>query len=406
MTSLRTSAVVLAALAVGSLAGIASCSESPVEVGDYRADDAGENATPFTPTSEADGGNADASLHERVLACVGTQCPAPYTTCPGATSIMCGTNLLNDPDNCGACGHACNSYIDGLNMGGRCVDGACTYECVVYDGPPTKVFRDCNNLLDDGCESDVQTDRKHCGTCGHKCADGERCHNGACGCPSGKTDCDGECVDTRTDDENCKTCGNVCHDPAVTCNPMPPHTAYGCAASECGALKCQGQFKDCDDDLRDGCSSNGCETLTTDRNNCGGCGIVCTADENCTPDSNGNFRCVATCESAGLVACTDKCADLSSDPENCGVCGNVCLTEDPTAHPHQIGACRKGLCSRDCAPGFADCNGDPGDGCEVELKSNPANCGACGNQCNMGAGQPCVEGQCLMVECDAGPVTK
>jgi hypothetical protein len=65
-----------------------------------------------------------------------------------------------------------------------------------------------------------------------------------------------------------------------------------------------------------------------------------------------------------------------------------------------------GLCSRECVPGYADCNGDPADGCEVELKSNPANCGACGNQCNMGAGQPCVEGKCLMVECDAGLETK
>ena len=30
-----------------------------------------------------------------------------------------------------------------------------------------------------------------------------------------------------------------------------------------------------------------------------------------------------------------------------------------------------------CAPGTGDCNGDPGDGCETDLTSDPAHCGAC-----------------------------
>jgi hypothetical protein len=44
-----------------------------------------------------------------------------------------------------------------------------------------------------------------------------------------------------------------------------------------------------------------------------------------------------------------------------------------------------------CAGGRADCDGDPGNGCESAL-SSPASCGACGTRC--GAGESCVEGLC------------
>jgi hypothetical protein len=44
-----------------------------------------------------------------------------------------------------------------------------------------------------------------------------------------------------------------------------------------------------------------------------------------------------------------------------------------------------------CDPGFADCNGNPADGCEASLES-PASCGACGVVCS--AGQHCARGVC------------
>src|SRR4051794_26218472 len=96
----RRSTLVLAALAVGALGGFASCSKTPVVIGDYPVqEDAGPPAPPFTPTADADGGSSNASLEGRVLACIGTECPAPYTTCPGSASILCGTNLNSDPEN-------------------------------------------------------------------------------------------------------------------------------------------------------------------------------------------------------------------------------------------------------------------------------------------------------------------
>ena len=158
----------------------------------------------------------------------------------------------------------------------------------------------------------------------------------------------------------------------------------------------------CNGDLGSGpdkCGGDGCEVpdLTSDEN-CGGCGIKCTTPgEHCIDEGNGH-ECGVPCAKDGKVLCAFECADLLNDVGNCGACGAMCKPPGP----NQGRACKKGVCEYECAPGFADCNGDPSDGCEVNLDIHPANCGACGNACNIAAGQPCVEGKCLMTECDAG----
>lgn len=186
------------------------------------------------------------------------------------------------------------------------------------------------------------------------------------------------------------------------CSPMPPNTRYGCLGSDCGQLKCDGHYGDCNHDLSEGCASDGCEVdiLTTD--DCGACGKKCLPDEACKLDDRGEPRCAPICEKVGLVECAGKCVDLQTDAANCGHCFNNCVYQRPNA----VGTCNKGICGMECVRGFADCNGDPADGCEVDLRSHPGNCGACGHECDLRAGQPCVEGQCLMVECDAGVETK
>jgi hypothetical protein len=46
-----------------------------------------------------------------------------------------------------------------------------------------------------------------------------------------------------------------------------------------------------------------------------------------------------------------------------------------------------------CNAGFGNCNGSAVDGCEVDLTSNPANCGACGTVC--ATGRICRAGACV-----------
>jgi hypothetical protein len=158
---------------------------------------------------------------------------------------------------------------------------------------------------------------------------------------------------------------------------------------------CNTNWADCNGDLTDCSTVDGCETDTTTNDNCGGCGIKCGPTEQCRPDGF-SHRCVPTCESVGLADCgTAGCRDLRSEVDYCGSCSNKC----PAPKDHQRRACHKGTCELECLPGFADCNGDPSDGCEIDLTAHPANCGACGNRCDVAAGQPCVEGKCLMREC-------
>src|SRR5512140_27276 len=45
--------------------------------------------------------------------------------------------------------------------------------------------------------------------------------------------------------------------------------------------------------------------------------------------------------------CAGKCVDVESDPANCGRCGNACRANQ---------VCSNGACARSCAPGQINCN--------------------------------------------------
>jgi hypothetical protein len=90
----------------------------------------------------------------------------------------------------------------------------------------------------------------------------------------------------------------------------------------------------------------------------------------------------ATCDDGDPCTTADAC-----DGE--GVCYGVEL--DCGAGECVAGECTGG----GCPPGFADCNGDAVDGCEVELGTE-ANCGGCGDTCSAAAHATaaCTAGAC------------
>ena len=140
------------------------------------------------------------------------QCVPESNTCTDCP----GVDLDSDVDNCGACGRSCaasNAAVD-------CVDA----QCVILSCESG--FGSCDENPASGCETDIQSDRNHCGACGSECnplnATGF-CDQGTCqilGCDEGyqnvdgsaETGCEYSCADDPVDvdipndeylDQNC-----------------------------------------------------------------------------------------------------------------------------------------------------------------------------------------------------------
>ncbi len=327
-------------------------------------------------------------------ACVETKCPAPFATCPG--SGPCTVDLRSDVLHCGSCEKQCPK---GTRSNGTflCVEGTCEIACAPSYG-------DCNGDVVDGCETPLGKDPKNCGGCGITCAEGDICWKGACGCPKGFTACGDECKKLDADDDNCTACGTLCRaptddaDPRWTCGSKvtPANTKWTCAESSC-SLRCKPLYGDCNDNF----CGDGCEVdLGSDPANCGACGHACDPGQACV---QGTCLCPP-----GTILCGGECVDTARDPLNCGACGYTC----PGAWQLRAGKpgtgggplCEGGECRYVCYPGFADCDKDIDNGCEVDLRKDQRNCGACGTSCDVKAGQPCVAGQCLTKPCEIGPV--
>src|SRR5690606_34877219 len=92
--------------------------------------------------------------------------------------------------------------------------------------------------------------------------------------------------------------------------------------------------------------------------------------------------------------------DLRTDVAHCGACGFDCRAMD-----NVFGAtCSSSRCDFVCEAGFEDCDGVDDNGCEASLAS-PTTCGACGNDCTaLGnvATASCDQGACVIDECEEG----
>ncbi|MEZ4394039.1 MAG: hypothetical protein R3A48_23440 [Polyangiales bacterium] len=326
--------------------------------------------------------------------CVGSVCVAGCTDtrgCPGAQ--QCCNGACADPASsiahCGGCGTVCAV----ANAMPACQNGMCTV------GACTAPFADCDRLPANGCEAHTLTDVAHCGGCGLRCEARPNatvsCEAGRCAfaCAPGFADCDGVAdngceVDLQTDVTRCGACGNAC---------SPPNGTAACVAGRCAVAACATGFGDCD-----GNASNGCEAdLRSATAHCGGCGNACPARPNAFPGCLAG-RCVASCVTGSQDCDGDESngceADLRVSLDHCGACGRPCRPA------RGVGVCAMGACRvASCDPGFADCDGDPSNGCEVSLQSDVSHCGACGSACSVSGGTPvCVGAVCGLGMCAAG----
>ena len=309
----------------------------------------------------------------------GNACPSrPRTrpTCAGGACVFacedgaqnCDGNVINGcetdvtlPADCGACGNRCAfPHADATCSAGRCALGSCRAG-----------FADCDRAATNGCEAALNS-RAACGACGTTCSSSQVCASGRCAaaCGAGETSCAGACADLRADAQHCGACGAACGD------EMDCVEGRCVAACPAGRSRCGGA----------------CLSLADDPAHCGACDRACAAGEVCVAGA-----CGSTCP-PGQTSCDGVCRDLRTDPARCGACANAC-----PAPAHATAACVASACAVACASGFGDCNGVAADGCEVDLVTSAAHCGACGAGCAIpGAASACVGGACVMGACLAG----
>ena len=271
---------------------------------------------------------------------------------------------------------------------------------------------DCNGNPVDGCETDLTGDKEHCSKCDNNCltaagqGPGWICTSGVCEvnqcCPDGnpacvtKQDCDlnkqnGCEVDLATDANNCKTCGNVC---------SLPHAQSSCSQETCVVTVCSGGWANCDKNDVNGCEIN---ISQGDKGNCGACGKACNETNGGATCQGGN--CVLACF-PGFGNCDNNpdngCeTDLKSNPLHCNICGKACNPQNA-----QAALCDNGACSYTaCKAGFADCDGNKANGCEINILQDKNNCGGCGSgfvcQAPSGGSVVCNAGTCAQA-CGSG----
>ena len=235
--------------------------------------------------------------------------------------------------------------------------GACEIGCN-EDG-------DCNPTTPNGLKCNRPTHL--CTGCdaAKPCPPGTKCTNGTCepgcdgteDCPTSEWQCCGDlCQHTTKDTKHCGTCDHAC--------PNPDHTKWKCGSGECIGYGCVQPWDNCDNDSTE-IPGNGCETdLLTSVDNCGACGDPCIV-------TNGKGACeggactVNTCEGTWKDCnndVSDGCeSDVLQDKDNCSTCGHKCSLAIANASL----TCLNGECLLvSCNPGYANCDGMDQNGCE------------------------------------------
>jgi hypothetical protein len=293
------------------------------------------------------------------------------------------------------CGGACNP----CGAGQDCRNVAdCAEELLCHEG--TCVVEGCTNTAQDGAETDVDCGGGDCNRCitGQACNVEQDCESDVC--------VDAECQAPACDDQvaNGKETGRDCGGDCPGCDVDQPCLAGDdCISLECNdgicGPECPDGLANCDKD-----NSNECEINTrVDVENCGACGNVCALPHAASECSAGECRIQTDGCDEGFADCNgepeDGCeVDLLQDKLNCGACTKVCPEINGAAF------CEEGACQITCAQGFDDCDENRDNGCEKNVSRDVNNCGECKNVCTPASGGTpyCKDDACGETICPAG----
>ncbi len=293
------------------------------------------------------------------------------------------------------CGRGCSP----CGVAQHCTDGAdCEDGLLCHEG--SCVETGCMNGARDGNETDVDCGGDGCRRCltDQACGEGSDCESDVCE--------GGKCLNAGCGDrvkngrETGIDCGGDC-DPCAA--DAPCVVAKDCISGECNDKVCGAVCVDgaanCDKD-----NANACEVDTrADVENCGSCGAACDLPNAGAECSGGECRIKNDGCEAGFLDCDGNpengCeVDLKTNKLNCGVCHNAC--PDLNGSP----SCEAGQCQIACSEGFADCDDKRDNGCEVNVLTSSLDCQTCGHKCAARPGYTpyCKDGTCGETQCAAG----
>jgi formylglycine-generating enzyme required for sulfatase activity len=325
--------------------------------------------------------------------------------CAGATLLSCdlSTHAFVVEATCASAGE-CNA-IAGICGASSCLSGQ--HACLAG------VLSVCNASLT-GFDPIVD-----CGAMGRICdAAGVQCDL----CTPGTTSCDGASTVKKCNPDGQSFSYSSCPSNAPACvgagtcggcstsSDCPPSTqecmVADCVASVCGDSP-RAAGSSCTGGVCDGSGScseckpgqKRCQSAIQPET-CGGTGTW-SADPPCSGSEVCSGGVCGTCAS-GTADCDGSIVNgcevpLKEDVLNCGACGNVCSTY------HGTPACLIGQCEMACAAPYGNCDGNASNGCEADKSTSPDHCGACGQACTAShmATVTCTGGQCSGV-CASG----
>ncbi len=319
-----------------------------------------------------------------------------------------GENVLSDAEllHCGAKGFCNASDPESENFEG--------YDCKSLEGHTCRdgkcAISDAGAAFCDDKIADPKTDQEHCGAKDY-CSDddpnsndwtGENCNakpmhecrDGKCQLPADFEGafCDGKIIDPKTDLRYCgakRYCANGD-------KQSDDYTGEDCSA--------KGEFYECADGK--------CKYAKTDSAHCGGKDInpktnsaYCGAKGDCTGND-------PKAEDYAGVDCSEKTKHTADDDYQCkeGECALTCaggkrLCQNSCIDGTNVDACDDA--STTCKKGYGNCNSNLYDGCETNLQTSSAHCGACGNACEVSAfanaaAVGCKNGECMPTACEKG----
>jgi cysteine-rich repeat protein len=232
---------------------------------------------------------------------------------------------------------------------------------------------DPGETCDDGANNGP--DRPCTPVCGvNVCGDGYPLDPGEA-CDDGNQDDADAC---RSDCTRPPTCGNGKLDAGEHCddaNQLDTDACIACKKAVCGDGFVHQNVESCDDGPESAACNADCTLVL-----CGDSKLNTSAGEVCDLGvKNGVYAsgCSADCMSEGL-----SCGDgvVTKPDENC----------DPLV-PLPSAKCTMDCELLVCADGHDDCDSEFANGCEIDLKTDEANCGECGEKCQI---WKCQDGDC------------